>query len=113
MATMDARRTGPLLGFALLAVMLASRSESASASQPPLLPVGPYDQAPPTPASPPPDANELPPDLNYSVPPFVAPLPPAVNYPPPIRIPPATTPPPPCGPCGNEGRHNPGPAAPY
>src|SRR4029078_1958560 len=88
-------------------------SSSAVASQPPLLPVGPYDWAPPTPASPPPDPTEAPTDLNYSVPPFVAPLPPAINYPPPITVPPATTPPVPCGPFGNECRDNPGPVAPY
>jgi len=114
MATVDARRTGSLLVCGLAAVTLSLRASSASASQPPLLPVGPYGWAPPTPASPPPDQVEAPLDIDYySVPPFVAPLPPAVNYPPPITIPPATTPPVPCGPFGNECRDNPGPVAPY
>ena len=109
---MEARRKGSVLG-SLLGAMLAFGAGSARASQPPLLPVGPYDWAPPTPVSPPPDVNEVPTDLGYSVPPFVAPLPPAVNYPPPITVPPATTPPRPCGPFGNECRDNPGPVAPY
>ena len=109
MEIVDARRTGSLLVSGLVALTLSLRANSANASQPPLLPVGPYDWAPPTPASPPPDPTEAPTDSNYSVPPFVAPLPPAINYPPPITVPPATTPPVPCGPFGNECRDNPGP----
>jgi hypothetical protein len=113
MQFVDARRQGSVVGSLLVALVLSLSSGSASASQPPLLPVGPYDWAPPTPVSPPPDSYELPTDINYSVPPFNAPLPPAVNYPPPIAVPPATTPPRPCGPFGNECRDNPGPVAPY
>jgi hypothetical protein len=112
METVDAQRKGSLLGSALVVTLLLS-SSSASASQPPLLPVGPYDCAPPTAASPPPEPIEFPPGFNYSFPPFASPLPPAVNYPPPIAVPPATTPPRPCGPLGNECRDDPGPVAPY
>jgi hypothetical protein len=113
MSIVDSRRKGSLLGPVLLAVIASWTSTNARASQPPLLPVGPYDWAPPTPASPPPDSYELPTDINYSVPPFNAPLPPAINYPPPIVVPHAVTPPVPCGPFGNECRDNPGPVAPY
>jgi hypothetical protein len=112
MAFVDARKKGSLLGL-VVSFVLVSQGSSAQTTQPPLLPVGPYDWAPPTPVSPPPDAYELPTDINYSVPPFNAPLPPAINYPPPIAVPHAVTPPVPCGPFGNECRDNPGPTAPF
>src|SRR5262245_28550401 len=99
--------------FALMTSLLALWPDVASASQPPLLPVGPYDWAPPTAASPPPEPNEFPPGFNYSFPPFASPLPPAINYPPPIDVPPGVTPPRPCGPFGNACREDPGPSAPY
>jgi hypothetical protein len=112
MAFVDTRRKGSLLGL-VASFVLVSHGSSAQTTQPPLLPVGPYDWAPPTPVAPPPESVEFPTDINYSVPPFNAPLPPAINYPPPITVPHAVTPPVPCGPFGNECRDNPGPTAPY
>jgi hypothetical protein len=114
MSSVDAVKKGPLrVSYLVLCVASALCAAPARASQPPLLPVAPYDWAPPTPASPPPDPVEFPPGFNMSFPPFDSPLPPAINYPPPIVVPHGTTPPVNCGPFGNECRDDPGPAAPY
>jgi hypothetical protein len=94
------RRWAPRIAVAVVVATSASRALAQGATAPPL-PVGPFGEPAPTPASPAP-SEFLPSydDAPENMPPFAAPLPPAVPLPPRIRVLPAVPPPE-----GNPPRH--------